>query len=89
LSVAAVIPAGKSAVRRNQRVAAGTLLVGSPSGNQIQELPSRDGASVRLAGAEIQSAVHCPASMRPVSHHEGALQPETRPSASHTRTDQK
>jgi hypothetical protein len=73
---------------RNQRVAAGTLFVGSPSGNQIQEPPSKDGASTRPAGAEIQSAVHCPASISPVSHHEGALQPETWPSASHTRTDQ-
>ncbi len=69
-------------------MAAGALLAGSPSGNQIHEPPSKDGASTRLAGAEIQSALHCWASISPVSHHEGALQPETCPSASHTRTDQ-
>jgi len=86
--VADVIPSGSWVVPRNQRVAAGTLLVGSPSGNQIQEPPSKDGASVRSAGAEIQSAAHCPVSMSPVSHQEGALQPETCPSVSHTRTDQ-
>ncbi|CAM5396560.1 hypothetical protein SALBM217S_06173 [Streptomyces griseoloalbus] len=35
-SVAEVTAGGRSAVRRNQRVAAGALLAGSPSGNQIQ-----------------------------------------------------
>ncbi|MET8170735.1 hypothetical protein ABZT34_42035 [Streptomyces sp. NPDC005329] len=88
-SVAAVTSSGRAMVRRNQRVPAGTPVAGSPWGYQIHELPSREGASVRDTGAEIHRAVHWDASIRPVSHHDGGLHPETPPSASQTRTDQK
>lgn len=87
--VAAVIPSARSTECRNQRVPSGTLLAGSPSGYQIQELFSSEGASVRAGGADTQAADHSAGSMRPVSHHEGALQPDSPPAVSHTRTDQK
>lgn len=67
----------------------GAPLAGSPSANQIHELPSRDGASVRAAGAETHVADQSPESMRPVSHQAGALHGETAPSVPHTWTDQK
>lgn len=87
---ARVRPAGMpdtSRTRRNQRVAAGALLAGSPSGNQIHEAPSRAGAPTSAAGAAIQRADQS-AAVSPVSHQDGALQSVGLPSASQTRTDQ-
>ncbi|MFJ2675645.1 hypothetical protein [Streptomyces sp. NPDC087525] len=77
-----------SARPRNQRVAAGALLAGSPSGNQIQEAPSIAGVPTSAAGAAIQRADQSEASVSPVSHQDGALHPDALPSAFHTRTDQ-
>ena len=85
---ARVTPAGTSTRPRNQRVAAGALLAGSPSGNQIQEAPSREGAPTSAAGAAIQRAVQSEAAVRPVSHQAGSLQAPTRPAPSQTRTCQ-
>lgn len=88
-SVAEVMPAGRPTVWRNHRVPAGASAAGSPSGNQIQRHPWKDGAPVSSFGGEIHRAVHCSAPSSPVSHQEGSLQPDTEPLSSHTRTDQK
>lgn len=71
----------------NQRVATGASEAGSPSGNQIQEDPSRSTGAVRAAGAAIHWARHSSPSS-PVSHQVGADQGEGRPRSSQTRTDQ-
>ncbi|WP_338118709.1 hypothetical protein [Streptomyces cyaneofuscatus] len=87
-SRARVTPSGTSKAERNQRVAAGALLAGSPSGNQIQEASSSVGAPTRAAGAPTQRADQSEEAVRPVSHQVGVDQADTVPSPSQTRTDQ-
>ncbi|CAM5299020.1 hypothetical protein SMICM304S_05852 [Streptomyces microflavus] len=88
-SRARVTPSGTSKAERNQRVAAGALLAGSPSGNQIQGGVVECGcADEGWPGAPTQRADQSAGSVRPVSHQVGADQADTLPSPSQTRTDQ-